>query len=100
MKNATICSKHDDIVALAGKIASEVGQDISHGEASQIAAWAEEIIDQATKCKDDGERMEAGLVAKRKEISRLESEVEELKAQIKTLEIDVAYYKEQVGTIQ
>lgn len=84
-RNQTICYKHEEIAALAGKIASSVGQDISQGEANQISEWADEIVTLAEKAKDDGVAMEKGLADKRKRIDELEAEVEDLKEQTKDL---------------
>lgn len=97
IKGGTICSKHDEIMMLAGKIVNTAEQDISQGEANQIIAWAEEIVNQAEKAKDDGNRMEAGLVEKRKEIDRLTEERDGMKDEIRTAERIIEDLEEQLA---
>ena len=87
-RNQTICFKHEEIAAVAGKIASKTDDQ-------EISDWADEITLQAERAKDDGIAMEKGLEEKRKRITELESEVEDLKAQIKSLESDVEYQQSQ-----
>ena len=83
-RNQTICFKHEEIAAVAGKIASKTDDQ-------EISDWADEITLQAERAKDDGIAMEKGLADKRKRIDELEAEVEDLKSQIRSLENQVMF---------